>query len=108
MNARHRLQGMALVSAILLIVVLVALGAAMASLSTVQEDTGNKALLAAKVYYGARSGLEWGTQRAIAAGTCGASTAFTLTQGGLNGVDLTVQCSKSTYGGTNDVYTISS
>ena len=93
MSTRKKSLGMALLTAIFLIVVLVSLGAAVVSLSNVEQDTGTKSLLSAKVYYGAKAGLEWGVQQAIAAGSCSASTGFTLTQGALNGVSVTVTCS---------------
>ncbi len=89
---------MALLTAIFLIVCLAALAAAAVSLSRTQQDTTTKSLLGADVYYGAKAGLEWGIQQAIASGTC-AGGSFTLTQGSLNGVSVTVVCSTgSTFG----------
>jgi MSHA biogenesis protein MshP len=105
MTRLTRCAGAALISAIFLIIVLVALGAAMVSLSTVQQDTATKAVLAARAYYGAKAGLEWGIQRAIAANTCAASTAFTLTQGSLDGVSVTVTCARSQHGAGTTVFT---
>jgi MSHA biogenesis protein MshP len=89
---------MALMSAILLIVVLIGLGIGMMNLSNVQEDTGSKAILAAKVYYGARAGIDWGVQQAIAASSCVGSTPLSLTQGSLNGVTVTVTCAATPQG----------
>ncbi len=105
-----RSPGQALVSAIFLVVVLVALGLSMVSLTGVQQDTGTKSLLSAKVYYGAKAGLEWGIQQAIAPATpvCGATTTFALTQTGLNGISVTVTCSSTTHGAGNFVYYITS
>ena len=77
MTRLTRSAGAALISAIFLIIVLVALGAAMVSLSTVQQDTATKSLLASRVYYGAKAGLEWAIQRAIATGSCAGSATFT-------------------------------
>ena len=48
MTRLTRSAGAALISAIFLIIVLVALGAAMVSLSTVQQDTATKSLLASR------------------------------------------------------------
>jgi len=106
--SRARSAGMALLSAIILIVILVSLGAAMVTLSQVEHDTGTKSLLGAKVYYGARAGLEWGVQQAIATGTCAATTTFTLTQGALNGVTVTVTCSTGSAYGTGNAYFLAS
>jgi MSHA biogenesis protein MshP len=104
MRARIRSAGMALISAIFLIVVLIGLGLSMMTLSNVEHDTGSKAVLSAKVYYGARAGLDWGIQQAIAAGAActppvtGTSTNFNLTQGSLNGVAVTVTCAAAPQG----------
>jgi hypothetical protein len=93
-------RGVALVAAIFLVVVLIGLGAAMAVMSSASQDTATKSLQAAKVYYGARAGLEWGVQRAVAAGACPAGAVnFNLTQGALNGVAVQVTCVQgSTHG----------
>jgi MSHA biogenesis protein MshP len=98
MNTRYRSAGMALMSAILLIVVLIGLGIGMMNLTNVQQDTTSKAILAAKVYYGARAGIDWGVQQAIAASSCAASTPVNLTQGSLSGVTVTVTCLASPQG----------
>ena len=111
MRAPSKSAGMALVTAIFLIVVLVALGASMSSLSNVAHDTSSKSLLAAKVYWGARAGLEWGIQRAIAASaTCSGSwgPGSNPMQGALSDVSVTVTCTTSTYTGSNNVYYITS
>ena len=92
MSTRTRSAGMALMSAILLIVVLIGLGIGMMNLTNVQQDTTSKAILAAKVYYGARAGIDWGVQQAIGAGSCAGSTPLSLTQGSLSGVTVTVTC----------------
>ena len=96
MKRRIRSAGMALMSAIFLIVVLVGLGVAMMNLSNVEQDTASKAILAAKVYYGAKAGIDWGLQQAIAPAvpSCvgGGGTALNLTQGSLSGVTVTVVC----------------
>ena len=83
---------MALISAIFLIVVLVGLGIAMMNLSNVEHDTTSKSILSAKVYYGAKAGLDWGIQQAIAASSCVGSTPLSLNQGSLSGVSVTVTC----------------
>jgi MSHA biogenesis protein MshP len=102
-----RQRGLAIVNAIFLIVVLAALAAAVATLSKVEHDTGAKSLLSAKVYYGAKSGLDWGIQQAIAAGSCAGSTSFTLTQAALAGVNVTVTCSTAAYAPANVHYLVS-
>jgi MSHA biogenesis protein MshP len=99
MKRRIHSAGMALMSAIFLIVVLIGLGVAMMNLSNAEHDTASKAILAAKVYYGAKAGIDWGIQQAIAAGSCAASPPpFTLTQGSLNGVAVAVTCAAAPQG----------
>jgi hypothetical protein len=93
---------MVAIAAIFLIVALVGLGLAMSSLSGVQADTVSKSLQAAKVYWGARAGLEWGIQRSFATAGC-VSGSFNLTEAALNGVSVSVTCTQNTFG-TNNVY----
>jgi MSHA biogenesis protein MshP len=93
---------MALITAIFLIVVLVAIALAAVTLSSVEQDTGTKSLVSTKVYYGAKAGLDWGVQRAVAARSCVASTGpFNLTQGALSGISVTVTCSATAHGTTS-------
>ena len=70
MTPRRTSGGMVAIAAIFLIVALVGLGLAMSSLSSVQADTVSKSMQAAKAYWGARAGLEWGIQRAFATSSC--------------------------------------
>jgi MSHA biogenesis protein MshP len=108
MSPLRRASGVALLSAIFLMVVLVSLGAAMAVMSSTSQNTASKSLQTAKVYYGAKAGLEWGIQRAVAQATCGAA-GFTLAQGALNGVAVQVTCvQQTTHGGANVVYYLTS
>jgi MSHA biogenesis protein MshP len=97
MSARYRSAGMALMSAIFLIAVLIGLGVAMMNLSNVEQDTASKAILGAKVYYGAKAGIDWGIQQAFAASSCVGST-INLTTGSLNGVTVTVTCAAAPQG----------
>ncbi len=106
-------RGMALVSAIFLLVVLAALGAYMLTLSGVEQTTVNRSLISARTYYAARAGLEWGIHRAVAPpalgnGECTASTQFGLTGNGLGDIQVTVECAANLYtpGDNTYVYTI--
>ena len=102
MTPRRTSGGMVAIAAIFLIVAMVGLGLAMSSLSSVQADTVSKSMQAAKAYWGARAGLEWGIQRAFATSSCPGG-AFTLTEAALNGVSVTVSCTSNTFG-SNKVY----
>lgn len=101
MTTRKRYQpGFAIVSSVFVVVVLSMLGVYMATMSGMQQATSSETLMATRVYYGAKAGLEWGIHRAIAAGgTCLASTAFALSGPGFDGVSVTVSCNAQTYPG---------
>jgi len=109
-------RGVALVSAIFLLVVLAALGAYMVTVSGVQQTTVSRGLLNARVYYAARAGLEWGIHRAVAppsygGGQCSASNpSFTIDGAGLSDIQLAVNCSSNEYipGTDTRIYTITS
>jgi MSHA biogenesis protein MshP len=99
--------GFAMVTAIFLLVVLGALAVFMIKLSGTYQAAPMQSLLAARVYFAAKAGLEWGIQRAIGAGGCAASTAVSPTGSGLTGVTATVECASTAHtGGT--VYYITS
>lgn len=102
-------SGFALISAIILIVVLAVLGVYMATMSGIQHETTSRSLLAARAYYGAKAGLEWGIHRAIAAGgICLGDTPFDLTGPGLDGIKVTVKCVQTYAYSNNRTYYITS
>ena len=107
MRRLARSAGSAFISALFLVILLGTLGASMVSLSTVQQDTTSKSLLASRVYYGAKTGLEWAIHQAIAVPSC-AGAAFTPAGSGFEGVSVTVTCVQSTYGAGNFTYYITS
>jgi MSHA biogenesis protein MshP len=112
-----RASGFALVTAIFLLVVLFGLGVFMLTLSGTHQSTPRQSLLATRVYYGAKAGLEWGIQRSIAmcpppttcaaCATCAASTPFALSGAGLSEVNVTVACACTDHTG-GSVYRITS
>jgi MSHA biogenesis protein MshP len=108
MTPVRRARGLALVTAVFLITALVAIGVAVATMAKVEHDTGTKSLVAAKVYFGAKAGLDWGIQQGVMAAACAASSSFTLSQGGLNGVSVTVTCASQNFGGSDNVYYLTS
>lgn len=102
-------RGVALVSAIFLLVVLAALGAYMLTVSGVQQTTVNRALIDARTHYAARAGLEWGIHRAVSpptlgTGECSSSAQFGLTGYGLDNVQVTVECVLNLYTPGVDAY----
>ena len=98
--------GFAIVTAIFLLVVMAALGVFMLTLSGTHQATTRQSLLAARVYFAAKAGLEWGIQQAIAAGSCaGGSPAISGT--GLPSVTVTITCASTAHTGGN-VYFLTS
>jgi MSHA biogenesis protein MshP len=102
-------RGFALVTAVFLMVILAALGAFMVTLSGTHQAAPRLSLTGTRVYFGAKTGLDWGIHRAIAVGGvtgCAASTGLTLTGNGLDGVTATVTCTTGglTHTGGNVYY----
>ena len=108
MNGPRRSSGAALITALFLVAVLAAIGIAMSRLSNVENDTRTKSVLASRVYYGAKAGLDWAIQQVISGATAGACPAGPPALGaGLSGVTLTLNnCVVTTHGAGNVVYYI--
>ena len=100
---RDHQVGIALVSAIFLIVVLAGLGAIMLTVSGLQHTSSARDVMGTKAYHAARAGIEWGAYRvlrqaaALGAGDCPAlSTPIPLPAGSdLTGLTVTVQCART-------------
>ena len=97
-------RGFAIVTAVFIVVVLGALGAFMVTLSGTHQATPFQSITGTRVYFGAKSGLEWGIRQAIATDSCVASTNLTLTGDGLDGVTATVTCTSTAHTGGNVYY----
>ena len=73
---RDHQTGIALVSAIFLIVVLAGLGAIVLTVSGLQHTSSARDVMGTKAYHAARAGIEWGAYRvlrqaaALGAGDC--------------------------------------
>jgi len=98
-------RGFALVAAIFLLVVLASLGVYIVRISGVQQQTVNVALLGARAFEAAVSGMEWGAFQALDSGTC-TTTTLNLTEGGLAGFDVDVTCSSSAHTESGNVYNL--
>lgn len=86
-------RGFSLVSAIFLLVVLSALGAAMVSFSTSQQQTQAMDILSVRAYQAARAGVEWGAYQALRnSGACAANTTLPALAGTLADFNVTVSC----------------
>lgn len=79
-------------TAIFLLVVLAALGAAMLTFSSAQHAGATLDVQGARAYQAARAGIEWGAYQALRGAGCGGST-FTV-----DGFTVTVTASSQTSG----------
>ncbi|MDH3645798.1 MAG: pilus assembly protein MshP [Gammaproteobacteria bacterium] len=102
---RGKQHGAALVVAIFLIVVLALLGAVAVRLTGVQQQTVNLSLLSERALLASRSGIEWAAYRALSSGTCAAAST-TLTEVGVNGFTVDIDCSSSTHNEGTAVTTV--
>lgn len=91
-----RQAGVSIVTAIFLLVVLSALGAAIVTLSAGQHASSALDLLGSRAYEAARSGLQYGLYRHENNGQeCAASTSFRFTPATMSAFTVTVQCVKT-------------
>ena len=105
MKGRQPSSGAALITALFLVAVLAAIGIAMSRLSNVEDDTRTKAVLASRVYYGAKAGLEWAIQQAVLSSTATCPAGAPTLGAGLTGVTVTLSsCSVTTHGAGNFGY----
>ena len=89
--------GFSLVTAVFLLVAIAALVVYMTSIRVVQQTTLVYGVQGARAMQAARSGIEWGIQRAMVGGSCAASTSFTPPAASLSGFNLEVRCQSSTH-----------
>ncbi|HUR40502.1 MAG TPA: hypothetical protein VM240_04970 [Verrucomicrobiae bacterium] len=96
--------GFTLVSAIFLMVVLVALGASMMTLSTVQHTTSAQMIQSVRANYAARAGVEWAF--ATTAGGCATGPHTLALAGSLSTFTVSVTCTRTDHdlGGTSHAY----
>ena len=92
-------------AAIFLIVVLALLGIFLVRVGGVQHQTVNIALLGARAFEAARTGIEWGAFQALDSASC-TTTTLNLTEGGLAGFDVDVTCSSTVHTETGNTYNI--
>ena len=98
-------QGVTLVSAVFILVVLAALGAALAKVSVRQQLGSAAEFEAARAQQSARAGLEWGAFQVLrvppppaAPPACFGATSFSAA--GLSGYTVTVRCARTPGSGT--------
>ena len=90
---RQRLQrGFTAISAIVILVVLVALGAFIVNVSTNQQLGSAQDVQGVRVYEAARAGIEWGLYQQLRNGACAGATSFVPPAPTLAGFTVTVSC----------------
>jgi MSHA biogenesis protein MshP len=90
-------RGFSMIVAVFLLVVLGALGAAMANLSVIQHTGLARDVQGARAYQAARTGIEWALYRSLVSKDTCPSTSFVPPAQTLQGFTVTVTC---TAGGT--------
>lgn len=95
---RRRQQGVSIVTAIFLLVVLSVLGTAIVSLSASQHKDSALDLLGSRAYEAARSGMEYGLYRRLEdpSKACASSLSFNPTPASMSSFTVTVTCSVNT------------
>ncbi len=99
-----RQQGVSLITAIFLLVVLAGLAAAVVSVSTLHQSGSALDVLGTRAYHAARAGIEWGLFRQLQptpATACFPASTFALpADSSLAGFTVTVTCTLTTGPGT--------
>lgn len=108
MKTMHKQAGVALVTAIFLLVVLAGLAVAAVSLSSSQQDAAAKDEMGTRAYLAAKAGMEWALFTALqgGAGTPEANlncltpipTSFAMPPGTLSAFSVTIRCTQPVRG----------
>ena len=105
-------RGFALVPALFLVVVLGALALVAIRVGTGQQHAVTMGLLQARALAAARTGVEWGANRALPpVNSCVASTTLNLSEAALNGYTVVVSCNSTAFANgaaTSHAYTLNS
>lgn len=92
-NLPSRSRGVAVISAIFLLVVLAALGAFMVTFSNTQQRTSAQDVRGTQAYWAARAGLDWAIPQVIANNSCPAA----LSTFAVNNFEVQTSCSTSSF-----------
>ena len=95
MTRVEKQRGFSLVTAIFLLVIIAALVVYMTNLRVVQQTTLVYGVQGARALQAARSGIEWGIERAINGSSCNPGTTFSPTDPPLDSFSIEVSCSSS-------------
>jgi MSHA biogenesis protein MshP len=99
MSARSKMRraqrGIAVVSAIFLLVVLGLLGAMIVAISSAQQLGQARDLAGSSAYFAARAGIEWGAYQVLRNGSCTASSTLPALGGSAAEITVAVGCTAS-------------
>lgn len=101
LSRTHAQRGFAMVTAIFLLVVLAALGAAMLTFSSAQHVGSAMDVQGARAYQAARAGIEWGAYKVLInnpANVCPPSPTMLTLSGNLADFTVSVECTATTSG----------
>ena len=87
--------GFSLISAIFLIVVVSAAASAMLGMVGAERRSATLGILGSRALQAARSGIEWATAKAVTNPAVCPTATFNLSQGALNGFQVTVTCTRT-------------
>lgn len=97
MGSRRRQDGISIVTAIVLIVILAALAAFAVTVSRSQHQSAALDVLGARTYQAAQAGIEWGAWQVLrSGGACAAATNLSL-PGSLATYIVTVNCASTSH-----------
>ena len=92
---KRRQQGMSIVIALFVVVVVASLAAFAVTVGGAGQQTDVTNMQASRALAAARAGLEWGAYRARGASSCVATRTLSLTEGALRGFQVVVTCAPS-------------
>ncbi len=102
-----RQRGFSLVTAIFLLVVLMALGAFIMNIMGLASSASNLDVLGARAYQAARAGIEWGAYQSLRGAGCTPSTTLTFPPGStLGSFTAVVTCSSTSVNELGTAYNI--
>ncbi|MDP1656891.1 MAG: hypothetical protein Q8K45_01025 [Rubrivivax sp.] len=93
MKSPSKSRGVAVISAIFLLVVLAALGAFMVTFSNTQQLTSAQDVRGTQAYWAARAGLDWAIPQVIANNSCPAALSTFV----VNNFEVQTSCSTSSF-----------
>jgi MSHA biogenesis protein MshP len=97
MKHNTELHGFALVSAIFLLVVILALGVFAVTISSIQQQNSAMDVLGSRAYQAAKTGIEWGVYQITNGATCPLPTPTMPAGTQLSAFTVLVTCTSSTH-----------